>query len=219
MSTMSRISQSVCLIALGLVMNGCGAGSLPTTVAEGTPISSTQVAAGSSAGSIVASVPLTAIAPLQAGASKTVTAISIPSGATIIPPAGTTFSATTPPVINVTTPGDNMTTAAAGLPKVTPSGTAFTVESSAGAVDISLSGASSFTLSSPATVKVPVNQVLTNPVDVYTVKANGTTTKLSGTYSVENGNKIVSVSVADFCWIIIKPKFLSTTGLTGSGGQ
>jgi len=230
MKVRSRMFQGMCLVALSFALNGCGSSSsssdetpAPTTTSQTTTVTSAQVAAppaSAPAGSIAvaATQPLEAAAPLQTGATKSVTAVTIPASATIIPPAGVTFSTTTPPVIVVSTPVDNATAAASGLPRVTPAtGAAFTVASSNGAVDVSISGAGSFTLSTPATVNIPVNAVLTNPVTVYSVKANGTTSTLSGTYSVDtNGNKIVTVLTSDFCWFIVKPvPVVVPTGSTG----
>lgn len=205
---------SVCLLAFG-----CGGGGgdsaffIPATVTETTVITSNQATRTGEGSLDVLGQPLTALAPHQSGQTGQVTALSIPANTTITPT--TPFS--TLPVILVSIPIDNATTAAAGLPKITPpGGTAFTVASSKGAVDISFSGTTSFTLSQPATVNIPVNAVLASPVTVYKVKANGATTVLAGTYGLDaNGNKIVTVSTSDFSFLIVDPQAASGS----SGGS
>lgn len=229
----SMYHYGLALVMAAMITSGCGesrkseSSPAPATVSQNTAVTPSQVTAAPSsapAGSIaVASQPLTAAAPAQTGATRPVVALIIPGATTVIPPAGVSFSTTSPPVLTLSTPVDNTTTARAGVPRITSStGTPLTVESSYGALDVSISGANSFSLSTAATVNIPVNRALSNPVPVYSVKYNGLTQLLYGTYSVDaDGNKIVTVSTSDFCWFIVDPRITNATGSTGgtSGSQ
>lgn len=221
------------LLAGMLILGGCGDdAAAPTTTTKSTTIPTTSVAAapvGSPTGSIAttAAVPATSSTSVSInGVATTLTGgVTINSGVTIVPPAGSTFTTATPPVIQVTQPLngttiDNTTAIVGGI--------SFVVDDAAGSVDISIQGVNSFTLQggTGATVTIPVVKTPTlgagNTTEVVFVKTDGTSGTLSGTYAATTGTTgpgVVTVTnVTNFCRFMVNPHFRRVSGNTGATG-
>ena len=208
MKMLKKMLIAGCL-GVPLMLAGCGDDdNKALTVSKSTPVAADV--------NTTTGVATTTAAVAATPANSSVVAFALPAGSDITPPAGTKFTAA--PTIVVSTPVNGTTS---GVPTVTINGTVFRLSESKGAVDISISGVSSFTVSAPgATVKIPVvvTTGLTDgdtAVPVTAVKSNGTTQSYLGTYDATA--KTVTVNnVTNFCFFVIDGVWLSTTGSPGT---
>lgn len=206
----------VALLAGMVALGGCGSNDndSPTVQSKSTTVAADQVTVAS--GNATVAAGKTVVAQTSSG----VQALSIPAGVTI----DTNVAMTAPPTITVSTPS-NGTTSGVTAPKI--SGVTYTVTDSAGAVDISINGASSFTLNnSGATVVIPVVKtpaaVGANATPVRFIKSDGTTGMLTGTYAATTGTTgpgtVTVTGVTNFCWFAVEAVLTSPTGSTGGTG-
>ena len=207
MVTIASALASATVLGTLLLVGGCGNDNAAgTTVTNANTIPATSVAAGASAGSLVVSAPVTAATASGA------TAISIPAGVTITP-TGASFTASTPPVIDVST-YTNVT--ALPLPKTAT----YVVDSTAGAVEVSIGSASkvTFTGGTP-TISIPLTGTA-SACEIFVNKNDGAGYKDLGKGTCSNG--VATIKVTDLCTVVVDPIFKSTvsgsTGGTGSTG-
>ena len=208
MATLAKILGSTTVLGSLLLVGGCGSDSstpAASTVSSSTTIATTSVAAGATAGTIKTSTDV------SAKTSSGATAITIPAGVTITPPAGKTFDANNPPTIEVKTFND-----VSALPAPLTAG--FTVNSVAGAVDVTVGGLNGITFSGgKATISIPI-AAGTTTCEVFVNKNDGKGYKDLGSAS-SCANGVATIAVADLCTYAVNPVFKGATGSTGGTGS
>ena len=206
--SVTTISTAIVLGSL-LMLGGCGGGgsSTPaaTTTTKTTAIPAGSVTASGGALTVVSGLPVTATPQ-----GSTVNAISIPTGVTITPPSGTTYTAAT--TIDVTT----FNTLSA-MPAPLTAG--YRIDATAGAVDVKIGGVNGATFSAPVTITIPLNVTPATSGEVYVNKGPGKGYVDLGpaiNHATCNTNGYAQITVNDLCTYTVDPHF--TNGSTGGTG-
>jgi hypothetical protein len=150
---------------------------------------------------------LTTTQDVSATTAAGVTAITIPSGTTII---GNTQFPALPIPITVLTPPSGVT----GMPL--PKTANYTISSTAGAVDITIGEMTDVAFTNPVTIGIPIQNPLnlTNPYVVNMNKNDGNGWINLGDAAV-NGT-VATISVHNLCWFGVDNVYTPTTGSSGS---
>jgi hypothetical protein len=224
-----KMFGAVGLLAGMLMVTGCGSDSSTplTTTTSTTTIPVASVKAGAAAGTVTttATVPVAATPITVDGVTQAQAKVTIANGATIIPPTGVSFSAAAPPTIVITQPVNGTTL---GVIPALVKGAYFAVTGSAGSVDVSIAGVSSFSLTGAGIdVEIPVTfkpAIVAGKVEVVFIKLDGRSgiVPQGGTYTATAGTTgpgVVKVTdIRDFCWLTVNPTFTAITTTTGSTG-
>jgi hypothetical protein len=192
-----------------LMVGGCGGGggggdSAPATTTKTTAIPAGAVNVG--AGNTLTTVQAVTATPTG----SSVEAIRIPVGVVITPPAGTTYTAST--TIGVTT-----FNGVSALPA--PLTTGYTVDSTAGAVDVKIGDVNGATFSAPVTIKIPLTGTVTS-CEVHVNKGTGAgyvNLGLASNSATCNTDGFATITVTNLCTFVVNPHF--TNGATGSTGS
>jgi hypothetical protein len=226
MSTFFKMFGFAGLLAGMLMIGGCGddnPAQTTTTVATKQTTTTAPIVDGAVpvASTVVA-------APAGAPPVAAIAQVSIPATTITSSASGQTLTAA--PVVSVSIPVD-YTTSGVTATKPTAATPSYAVDSSAGAVDVSFSGASQVTLTNGAEVKIPVITTPDNTThpEVVSIKADGTsaivpaaqtsyTAPATGTISATNPGTVTVSNVKDFCWFVVNPHFRKRDNSTGATG-
>jgi hypothetical protein len=200
-----KMFGAVGLLAGMMMLVGCGDDATPAVATKSAqPLTNATVVAGT------VTVATASTASTPAGA----TALTIPAGSTFTGTKADGTAITTAPTVSVSTP----TSGVSGMTQPTSGSTSFTVQSAAGAVDITFDGLTSATFSGAGTtVTIPVSPALTvgSTVSVLVVKANGASSVKSGTVNA-GGLSVNVANVTNFCGFYVNPVLRNPSGTTGS---
>lgn len=208
-----KMFGAVGLLAGMMMAAGCGDDATPAVnTRSGQHLTNATVVGGTV--TVGTTSTASTLLPPPAGA----VALTIPGGSKFTN--GTGPAITTVPTVSVSTP----TSGVSGMtqPK-TGSATGFTVQSAAGAVDITFDGLTSVTFVAPfvapgVTVTIPVSPALpvNSTVDILVVKDNGFSYTKKGTVSTD-GRSVSVPNVTNFCAFYAAPVLTKTSGGGGTG--
>jgi hypothetical protein len=198
------ILGSVAMLGALLMVGGCGDDSSPATQSNVTQLTSTN-------STLNANGTVTTTAAVTATTAGGTTALTIPTGTIITAKdaTGATVNFTSFPAIVVSTP----TSGVSGMPNPITSG--FTIDSTAGAIDITIGGQNTVTFSQPVTITIIVDLSKVTNKTVNMNKNDGKGWINKGTATI-TGN-VATVQTTSFCWFGIDNVYRATSGSTGSG--
>jgi len=205
MKSKVSIFGSAAVLGAMLTAAGCGSDKAAPVATSSTQVATSQATLNND-GTLTTS---TAITAQTAGST---TAITIPAATTITAKdaAGNPVSFASLPVIYVSTP----TSGVSGMPQ--PSTTGFTIDSTAGAVDVYFGGYASATFSQPVTITIPVDPAKVSSGIVLMNKKDGNGYVNIGTATI-TGN-VATITTTSLCWFSVDDDFRSSTGTTGGTG-
>jgi hypothetical protein len=198
------ILGSVAMLGALLMVGGCGDDSSPATQSNKTQLSSANATVNTNG-------TVTTTAAVPATTANGATAMTIPAGTVITAKDanGAQVNFTSLPAINVTTPKSGVS----GMPDPITKG--FTIDSTAGAVDITIGGQNAITFSQEVTINITVDPAKVTNKTVNMNKNDGKGWINVGTATI-NGN-VATGKTDTLCWFGIDNVYRNTTGSTGSG--
>jgi hypothetical protein len=215
MSKLLKMFGMAALLGALIMTGGCGGSddetpvvtSVTSPIVGATVNPSTPNTATTGAGNTIVTTPPGTTGYLITGG----VSVSLPAGTVITAPTAITL----PPSLTFTAPSDS-TPAFSGTNGVPVPTGRLAVASTAGAVDVQLTGAASATFNPAITITVPVpGKAVGSVVTVYTV--SGTTYSLLGNFTVATAG-FVRFPVSSLSWKVCNPIFTTPTGSTGSPG-